>query len=133
MEPVRKHSQKRDAILSCLRGTTCHPTAEWVYQQLKPAIPDLSLGTVYRNLAMFKKTGELRSVGIVDGMERFDANTAPHAHLICTCCDAVLDAHGIELPPEILHSAAAATKAHVTGYQILFYGLCPKCLETHQN
>ena len=47
MATVRKHSRKRDAILACLRSTTCHPTAEWVYQQLKPAIPDLSLGTVY--------------------------------------------------------------------------------------
>ena len=59
MMPVRKHSRKRDAILSCVRGTTCHPTAEWVYTQLKPEIPDLSLGTVYRNLAMFKQDGEI--------------------------------------------------------------------------
>ena len=57
MATVRKHSRKRDAILACLRSTTCHPTAEWVYQQLKPAIPDLSLGTVYRNLSMFKDEG----------------------------------------------------------------------------
>src|SRR5699024_11189371 len=54
MESTRKHSRKRDAILDCMRSTTCHPTAEWVYQQLKPVFPDLSLGTVYRNLAMFK-------------------------------------------------------------------------------
>ena len=46
MEGKRKHSRKRDAILDCMRNTTCHPTAEWVYQQLKPIYPDLSLGTV---------------------------------------------------------------------------------------
>ena len=51
MSTVRKHSHKRDAILECLRCTTSHPTAEWVYTQLKPTIPDLSLATVYRNLA----------------------------------------------------------------------------------
>ena len=54
MPAVRKHSRKRDAILECLRCTTSHPTAEWIYTQLKPTIPDLSLATVYRNLAMFK-------------------------------------------------------------------------------
>ena len=49
MSIVRKHSRKRDAILECLRCTTSHPTAEWVYNQLKPTIPDLSLATVYRS------------------------------------------------------------------------------------
>ena len=65
MEGKRKHSRKRDAILDCMRNTTCHPTAEWVYQQLKPIYPDLSLGTVYRNLAMFKESGTIQSIGVV--------------------------------------------------------------------
>mgnify|MGYP000354531296 CR=1 FL=1 len=60
MSIARKHSRKRDAILECLRCTTSHPTAEWVYTQLKPDIPDLSLGTVYRNLAMFRREPVLR-------------------------------------------------------------------------
>ena len=62
MPIARKHSRKRDAILECLRCTTSHPTAEWVYTQLKPTIPDLSLATVYRNLAMFKDEGTIDSV-----------------------------------------------------------------------
>ena len=53
--PPKKHSKKRDAILECVRSTTAHPSAEWIYAQLKPQIPDLSLGTVYRNLAAFKQ------------------------------------------------------------------------------
>ena len=51
MEQTRKRSKKRDAILSCLCNTDTHPSAEWIYHQLKPQIPDLSLATVYRNLA----------------------------------------------------------------------------------
>ena len=128
MDAARKHSQKRDAILACLRGTTSHPTAEWIYQQLKPMIPDLSLGTVYRNLTLFKKTGEIQSVGTVDGLERFDANVDPHAHFICTCCSAVLDAHGIELPAQLTEDAEAITGSRIFGYQILFYGECPACM-----
>ena len=57
METATRHSPKREAILECLRSTTCHPSAEWVYAQLKPRIPDLSLATVYRNLARFRGGG----------------------------------------------------------------------------
>ena len=77
MSIARKHSRKRDAILECLRCTTSHPTAEWVYTQLKPTIPDLSLATVYRNLAMFKDEGTIDSVGVYNGLERFDFRTDP--------------------------------------------------------
>ncbi len=77
----KKFSRKREAILTCLHGTTCHPTAEWVYQQLKPQFPDLSLGTVYRNLAAFKAEGVIDSVGVVNGLERYDGNTIPHARV----------------------------------------------------
>ena len=90
MATIRKRSRKRDAILACVRATTCHPSAEWVYQRLKPTIPDLSLGTVYRNLSMFKDEGLVISVGTVGGLERFDGNTKPHTHFVCTRCSAVL-------------------------------------------
>ena len=58
-----RYSPKRDAILQCLRSTTCHPSAEWVYSQLKPKIPDLSLATVYRNLARFRAEGAVQVIG----------------------------------------------------------------------
>ena len=97
MPIARKHSRKRDAILECLRCTTSHPTAEWVYTQLKPTIPDLSLATVYRNLAMFKDEGMIDSVGVYNGLERFDFRTDPHAHFICRICGAVSDINWLEL------------------------------------
>ena len=125
--PVRKHSRKRDAILSCVRGTTCHPTAEWVYTQLKPEIPDLSLGTVYRNLAMFKQDGEIVSVGTVAGLERFDGNTAPHAHFVCTACSGVYDVPQDALPEEFVRSAEQATGGEIAAYQLSYYGICSNC------
>ena len=93
-----KHFKKREAILNCLRSTKTHPSAEWVYTQLKPQIPNLSLGTVYRNLALFKETGEAISIGTVKGIERFDGNTAPHVHYICTACGAVIYLPYIDVP-----------------------------------
>ena len=83
MERTAKHFRKRDAILSYLRSTDVHPSADMVYAHLKPEIPDLSLGTVYRNLSMFRQQGTIASVGTVNGVERFDGNTNPqNLHLL---------------------------------------------------
>ena len=79
METATRYSPKREAILKCLRSTTCHPSAEWVYTQLKPQIPDLSLATVYRNLARFRSESTVQVIGCVDGEDRYDGNVAPHA------------------------------------------------------
>ena len=122
MATAKKFSRKREAILTCLHGTTCHPTAEWVYQQLKPQFPDLSLGTVYRNLAAFKAEGVIDSVGVVNGLERYDGNTIPHA---------VLDAETIELPDELLAHVQQDTGCAIRRYQISFTGVCPNCLQKH--
>ena len=126
MERTRKHSRKRDAILDCIRRTKCHPTAEWVHQQLKPEFPDLSLGTVYRNIAMFKEEGVIQSIGVVNGLERYDIVTDPHTHFICTCCGQVLDLDTVVLPGSVLEDVAAAGGA-VTSYQLQFTGTCPHC------
>ena len=61
--PARKNSKKRQVILEALAATTAHPTAQELYQQLKPDYPDLSLGTVYRNLSLFAEEGDAMSVG----------------------------------------------------------------------
>lgn len=127
MERTAKHFRKRDAILTCLRQTTVHPCAEWVYTRLKPEIPDLSLGTVYRNLALFKEQGLIMSLGTVNGVERFDGNTAPHVHYICTGCGRVLDLEGISVPESIRVAAARCAGGSVSGCQLTFTGICENC------
>lgn len=127
MEKTRKHSKKRDAILACIRQTKCHPTADWIYQQLKPEIPDLSLGTVYRNLSVFRQEGTIQSVGVVNGLEHFDGNTEPHTHFICTGCGRVLDLEGVTLPQEALDAAKTCSGGSIDGFQLQFTGLCAAC------
>ena len=105
MEPRSKHFKKREAILNCLRSTNTHPTAEWVYTQLKAEYPDISLGTVYRNLALFKEQGLVISVGTVNGVERFDADTEPHVHFICRECHKVDDLPGMIIPESLAADA----------------------------
>ena len=131
MEKATKHFRKRDAILTCLRQTTEHPSAEWVFSQLKPQIPDLSLGTVYRNLSLFKEQGLITSLGTVNGVERFDGNTEPHVHYICTGCGRVLDLHQIRVPEELNHAAAMGSGGEVTGCQLTFTGVCSECAKNN--
>ena len=128
MEVTRKHSKKRDAILQCICSTKTHPSAEWVYQQLKPQIPDLSLGTVYRNIAMFKADGTIQSIGTVQGLERYDGNIDPHVHFVCTDCGTVTDLHGLQIPDELNTAAARESGAEVDYCHLTFHGRCRTCV-----
>ena len=128
MEASSKNFRKRGAILSYLRQTTCHPSAETIYADLKTQIPDLSMGTVYRNLTLFKQQGLAVSVATVKGVERFDGNTDPHVHFICSQCDAVIDLHQLQAPEALSAGAAACVGGRVDTCQLCFTGVCRTCL-----
>ena len=127
MESGGKQFKKRNAILNCLMNTDTHPSAEMVYRMLQETHPDISQATVYRNLALFKKQGQIISVGTVAGVERFDANTEPHVHFICTGCDRVTDLHQLHVPTELSADAENQTGCHVQTCQLTFTGLCGNC------
>ena len=128
METTTKQFRKRNAILNYLRCTDTHPSAEMVYSHLKQEYPDISLGTVYRNLAMFKDKGEIISVGTVNGVERFDGNTMPHVHFVCTGCEAVSDLPQIAVPEELNKQVTAQTGGKIDMCQLTFTGRCNQCI-----
>ena len=128
MAPNTKHFRKRDAILDFLRQSKAHPSAEMIYTQLKPQIPDLAMGTVYRNLTLFKQQGLATSVATVNGVERFDGNTHPHVHFICTDCDAVIDLTQMQAPEALRTDAAQCCGGRVDDCQLSFSGVCRECL-----
>ena len=122
-----KFSRKREALYNALRATTVHPTAEWLCAALRPEYPDLSLGTVYRNLKKFCAEGKARSVGVINGQEHFDANVSPHTHLICRSCGTVRDLFEINVSDEIAQQAADVSGYQITGVSLRLMGLCPSC------
>ena len=128
METTTKQFRKRNAILNYLRSTDIHPSAEMVYSHLKQEYPDISLGTVYRNLAMFKDKGEIISVGTVNGVERFDGNTMPHVHFICTGCDGVSDLPQIAVPEALNREVTTQTGGKIDMCQLTFVGRCNQCI-----
>lgn len=127
MENATKQFRKRNAILSCLRCTDLHPSAEMVHEMLQQDHPDISLATVYRNLSRFKNQGIIQSLGTVNGIERFDANTQPHVHFICTGCTAVRDLPQVAVPLALNHCAEEAIGCQVENCQLTFTGLCSAC------
>ena len=128
---TRKHFRKRDAILSCVRSTDVHPSADWVFDQVRKEIPDISLATVYRNLALFKQQGLIASVATVRGVERFDGNTDPHVHFICQNCDAVIDLPQLSVPHSLSVQAAHHIGGTVDVCQLSFTGICYHCCQNH--
>ncbi|MGE5561592.1 MAG: Fur family transcriptional regulator [Chloroflexota bacterium] len=120
---------QRLAIMRMLRGTKAHPSPETVYRELKPAYPGLSLNTVYQTLRSLEQAGLLRRISMEENTYRYDANTAPHAHLICRGCGRVDDTNGdIEpLMRDLLAKSAAKSPWAIRELDCCFYGLCPAC------
>lgn len=129
MELRSKQYAKRSAILTCLRQTHAHPSAETVHQMLQKDYPDISLATVYRNLALFKNQGLIQSLGTVGGMERFDANTEPHVHFICTCCHGITDLPQIDVPRQLQGMVEEVSGGRVLECQLSFTGICQSCCQ----
>lgn len=120
----KRYSRQRELIYETLKGTDQHPTAEMVYQWLKPDNPNLSLGTVYRNLNLLADEGLIVRMALP--VERYDANITLHSHFRCEACGGVFDLklpYDTALDEQALHSSGHTVKGHST----FFYGICARC------
>lgn len=121
-----KHSKQRDAILDYLRSVTCHPTADTVYENVREKMPNISLGTVYRNLNMLADAGEILRLSCGGTSDRYDGCAKPHYHFLCRECGEVsdLEMDGLE---HINVIAGANFEGIIEGHFTYFYGCCPEC------
>lgn len=131
--PRENFSMKRMAILKLLQATDVHPTAEWVYAQLKPRYASLSLGTVYRNLKKLCDQGKAMSVGVINGQEHFDGCTESHSHFVCACCGAVIDVPGAPYQEAELEEISRRTGCQVQSASVLFRGVCASCSQSREE
>jgi len=124
-----KKTRQKKAIMDVLKATSSHPTAEWVYDQVKKEIPNISLGTVYRNLKMMNDTGEIKERYFRDGIGRFDARIDNHYHFICELCGKISDIN--EPGNNNLNSVISEkTGLYINSHSIEFTGLCTECMNT---
>lgn len=121
-----KYSRQREAIKNYLTSTKSHPTADVVYTHVKEEFPNISLGTVYRNLNLLADLGEAIKIVTPDGADRFDADTTPHYHFCCKKCNSVLDMNIPNLE-ELNQYASKHFDGEIEAHTILFHGICNKC------
>lgn len=123
-----KYSRQRECIKHFLVNRYDHPTAETIYINVKKEFPNISLGTVYRNLSLLTELGEIQKISTGIGPDRFDGNPAPHYHFFCRNCGCVtdLDMEGID---HINILAGSQFDGEIEGNITYFYGKCADCLK----
>lgn len=125
-----KYSRQREAIKEYLNSTYSHPTADAVYMKVREEFPNISLGTVYRNLNLLATLGDAIKITTPDGADRFDANTHSHYHFYCKDCGAIIDM-GIDNMQEIDEFASKHFGGTIEGHTLLFSGICENCKTNH--
>ena len=126
MQPAMKRSRQRDAILAYLNTRTDHPTADMVHTAIKETIPNISLGTVYRNLSQLAEHGIILRISCDGKVDHFDATTAPHPHFFCNCCGRVDDISA-PLPYDPIQYVSPDFKGQITDCSIIYFGTCEDC------
>ena len=121
-----KYSKQRESIKNFLVTRYDHPTAETVYLNIRREFPNISLGTVDRNLNLLAEIGEIQKLSPGIGPDRFDGNPAPHYHFICRHCGCVMDltVSGLD---HINILAGQDFDGEIEGHITYFYGACPSC------
>lgn len=124
--PKLRNTKQREAIRENLIHRSDHPTADMIYSDIKEAYPNISLGTVYRNLAVLEELGEILKLPITDGSSRYDGNVQPHNHFICRKCGCVFDLDDLDMS-ELKAQAQKSFDGTIEDCKISFYGLCKNC------
>lgn len=121
-----KYSKQRDALLTLLRSTRSHPTADWLYTELRKEFPNISLGTVYRNLALLADNGIILKINTGLQKEHFDGFTDEHYHFVCKCCNSIYD---VNLPDmdNLNKTVENNLGVKIDNHSLVFYGTCSKC------
>lgn len=122
-----KRSRQREAIKEFLKTRKDHPTADTIYQNIRKEYPNISLGTVYRNLSLLTELGEIQKLSCGTDSEHYDGETTPHHHFICNKCHAVIDLE-MESINHICLIAGQNFDGEIESYVTYFYGTCNKCL-----
>ncbi len=128
MKVAKRMTKQRKTILEILRNTKCHPPADWIYDQARKILPDISLGTIYRNLQLLVQEQEIQELKYGSTFSRYDGNARPHYHFVCCNCGKVADID-IEVMADLDQKVEKAVDGVVEYHRLEFYGKCSDCLK----
>lgn len=124
--PARtRETRQRRVVYETIRTTKSHPTADWIFDHVRTTMPKISLGTVYRNLAVLKNEGLVREIYGGDRRARYEANLEPHAHFICSGCGEIRDIEGMPAIP--WQTMKDLVGCDVSEQRVEFLGRCAAC------
>lgn len=119
-------TKQRKAILRVLKSTDSHPTADWIYEKVRKEIPNISLGTVYRNLNVLAEHDKIRVLDYGSNHSRYDGNPDQHYHFKCEKCGGVFDLM-IDLSTNLNQKISEETGFIAKSHRLEFSGICPDC------
>ncbi len=125
---MKRHSQQRDIILEEVRRSKTHPSAQEVFERVRPRLPKISLGTVYRNLEQLAAHGLIRKLELPGQQRRFDGDLSDHYHIRCLACGQVDDIPG-PLRVQVRQLPATLNNYTILGHRLELIGICPRCRE----
>ena len=131
MEKLRRFSRQRQMVLDVVKNRTKHPTADKVYEILKKDHPEISLGTVYRNLNLLAEMGEISRVETSSVKDHFDGNQHPHAHFVCRKCGGVFDLN-LDISQLLQSAKGLEGSFQVEDCKVLVQGVCEDCLKKEE-
>ena len=127
---MKNFSRQREAILNVLHSTDTHPTAAWVYDEVRKVIPNISLGTVYRNLTMLADSGVILRLTEHD-KDHFDGDISPHMHFYCEKCGKIYDVFSA-FPSDIAKKAEHEIGCEIESIDVSIHGTCAECAKNQK-
>jgi Fur family transcriptional regulator, ferric uptake regulator len=126
MKPIPRMTSQRRIIMEELMKLKSHPTANDLYEIVRRRMPNISLGTVYRNLEFLADLGMVLKLEIAGTQKRFDGNTQNHYHVRCIKCGRVDD---VDFDPmsEMNEAVAGISEYEILWHRLEFIGTCPTC------
>ena len=123
-----RNTKQKDLILKIINNSCTHPNANEVYESARLEIPNISLGTVYRNLNAMADEGRILRLDVGDGVVHFDANVEPHLHMLCSDCKSIIDLDvEYETVEPYIKEIQKLTSHKIDSAEILFKGQCFIC------
>lgn len=130
-KPTR-FTKQRQCIYDAIKSTQCHPDANWVYKKVCKKIPNISLGTIYRNINMLCNESKIKDISIEPGITRYEGNLSNHYHIICTKCSSIIDIeneNASEINKLLEEKLLKDLQYSDLTCDIVFKGICDKCKE----
>ena len=123
-----KKSYQRDIILKIVMDSCDHPTADTIYTRVQNIIPNISLGTVYRNLNALADNGYINRIGVPNNQDRFDKTISNHHHIRCVLCNSVKDIF-FDINKDFCDKIELETDYKILSHDLVFEGICPNCFK----